>query len=169
VIFAIADVAFASRKEAGGGDDHSCKSEIPSITGRPERPNTGEDSMSRSRMFRTVPMLAATVVLFVAGSAMAHAAAKAHPAAGTITAALSEYKIKLSVSSLEKPGSVTFKVTNVGHIRHDFSINKKTTKLLAPGQSTTLTVKFAKKGSYYYECTVPGHAALGMKGYFKVL
>ena len=41
--------------------------------------------------------------------------------------------------------------------------------LLSPGKSATLTVKFTKKGSYYYECTVPGHAALGMKGYFKVL
>ena len=125
--------------------------------------------MSHSRMFRVVPILAAAAVLSLAGSSIAQAAANAHPAASTITAALSEYKIKLSTNSLKKPGSVTFKVKNVGHIKHDLSINKKTTKLLSPGQSTTLTVKFAKKGSYYYECTVPGHAALGMKGYFKVL
>jgi uncharacterized cupredoxin-like copper-binding protein len=120
-------------------------------------------------MFRIIPILAATAALFAAGSAMAQAAARAHTATATITAALSEYKIKLSTSSLKKPGSVTFKVKNVGHVPHDLSINKKTTKLLSPGQSATLTVTFAKKGSYYYECTVPGHAALGMKGYFKVL
>ena len=125
--------------------------------------------MSRIRIFRVVPMLISFAVLVVIGPSLAQAAARAHQAGGAITAALSEYKIKLSSSSLKKPGSVTFKVTNVGHVAHDLSIDKKTTKLLSPGQSTTLTVKFAKKGSYYYDCTVPGHAALGMKGYFKVL
>ena len=75
----------------------------------------------------------------------------------------------LSTKTLKKPGSVTFKVTNKGHVPHNFQIDKKRTALLSPGKSATLTVKFAKKGSYYYECTVPGHAALGMKGYFKVL
>lgn len=125
--------------------------------------------MPRRHISRLVLTLLSASVLLGAGSSFAYAATKAHPAAGPITAALSEYKIKLSATSLKKPGSVTFKVTNVGHIAHDFSINKKTTKLLQPGRSTTLTVMFAKKGSYYYQCTVPGHAALGMKGYFKVL
>jgi uncharacterized cupredoxin-like copper-binding protein len=125
--------------------------------------------MSYRRLFSIVPMIASAAILFVADSSVAQAAATARPAAGTITVAASEYKFKLSTTSLKKPGSVTFKVTNAGHIAHDFTINKKTTKLLSPGQSTTLVVKFAKKGSYYYECTVPGHAALGMKGYFKVL
>jgi uncharacterized cupredoxin-like copper-binding protein len=114
-------------------------------------------------------MFASAAVLFVAASPLAQATAKAQPAAGTITVAASEFKFKLSATSLAKPGVVTFKVTNMGHVEHDFTINKKTTKLLSPGQSAALTVKFVKKGSYYYECTVPGHAALGMKGYFKVL
>jgi uncharacterized cupredoxin-like copper-binding protein len=125
--------------------------------------------MSHRSMFRVVPMLASAAVLFVPGASMAQAAVKAHPAAGAITVAASEYKFKLSATSLKKPGSVTFKVTNKGHVPHDFSINKKKTPLLSPGKSATLTVKFTKKGSYYYDCTVPGHAALGMKGYFKVL
>jgi uncharacterized cupredoxin-like copper-binding protein len=125
--------------------------------------------MSHRRMFRIVPMFASAAVLFVPGASMAQAAVKAHPAAATITVAASEYKFKLSATSLKAPGSVTFKVTNKGHVPHDFSINKKKTPLLSPGKSATLTVKFAKKGSYYYDCTVPGHAALGMKGYFKVL
>jgi uncharacterized cupredoxin-like copper-binding protein len=125
--------------------------------------------MSHRSMFRVVPMLASAAVLLVPGASMAQAAVKAHPAAGTITVAASEYKFKLSATSVKKPGSVTFKVTNKGHVPHDFSINKKKTALLSPGKSATLTVKFTKKGSYYYDCTVPGHAALGMKGYFKVL
>ena len=125
--------------------------------------------MTYRRIFRVVPMLASATVLFFAGSSIAQAAPKARPAAGPITVAASEYKFVLSSKTLKKPGSVTFKVTNKGHVPHDFSINKKKTPLLSPGKSATLTVKFAKKGSYFYECTVPGQAALGMKGYFKVL
>jgi uncharacterized cupredoxin-like copper-binding protein len=125
--------------------------------------------MSHSRMSRAVPVFASVAVLFAAGSSIAQASAKAHLASGTITVAASEYKFKLSAATLKKPGSVTFKVTNAGHVPHNFKINKKSTALLSPGKSATLTVSFAKKGSYYYECTVPGHAALGMKGYFKVL
>ena len=63
---------------------------------------------------------------------------------------------------------MTFKVTNKGHIAHDFRIDNKTTKLLAPSKSRTLVVKFAKKGNFPYLCTVEGHAELGMKGTFKV-
>jgi uncharacterized cupredoxin-like copper-binding protein len=124
--------------------------------------------MSHRKMFRVVPMLASVAAVAVAGSSIAQGAVKAHPAAGTVTVAASEYKFVLSTKTLKKPGSVTFKVTNKGHVPHNFKINKKATALISPGKSATLTVKFAKKGSYYYECTVPGHAALGMKGYFKV-
>jgi uncharacterized cupredoxin-like copper-binding protein len=125
--------------------------------------------MSHRRMFGVVPMLASAAVLFVPAASIAQAAVKAHPAAAPVTVAASEYKFVLSTKTLKKPGSVTFKVTNKGHVPHDFAINKKKTALLSPGKSATLTVKFTKKGSYYYDCTVPGHAALGMKGYFKVL
>ena len=64
---------------------------------------------------------------------------------------------------------MTFKVTNAGvGLPHDFSINGKKTAQLMPGKSATLTVTFAKAGSYPYPCTVPGHAAGGMKGTLKV-
>ncbi len=63
---------------------------------------------------------------------------------------------------------MTFTVKNAGHIQHDFSIDGKKTALLSPGKSATLTVKFTKAGRYAYKCTVSGHAALGMKGNFKV-
>jgi uncharacterized cupredoxin-like copper-binding protein len=124
--------------------------------------------MSRRIIFRALPALASAAVLFAAGSSMAQAAPEAHAAANTVTVAASEYKFVLSTKTLKKPGSVTFKVTNKGHVPHNFQINKKKTAMLSPGKSTTLTVKFAKKGTYAYECTVPGHAALGMKGKFTV-
>ena len=40
--------------------------------------------------------------------------------------------------------------------------------MLQPGDSAKLTVKFTKAGNYSYVCTVPGHAAAGMKGVFIV-
>jgi uncharacterized cupredoxin-like copper-binding protein len=58
---------------------------------------------------------------------------------------------------------VTFRVKNSGSVAHDFKIAGKQTKLLKRGRSATLTVTL-RKGSYTYQCTVPGHAAGGMKG-----
>jgi uncharacterized cupredoxin-like copper-binding protein len=57
---------------------------------------------------------------------------------------------------------------NKGHVPHDFKINGKKTPLVAPGKSATLKVTFTKARKYPYLCTVPGHAASGMKGTFTV-
>jgi uncharacterized cupredoxin-like copper-binding protein len=119
--------------------------------------------------FRVLPALVSAAVLAVAGSSVAGAAVKAHAAATTkISVKATEYKFALSATSLAKPGTVAFTVKNAGHIAHDFSIDGKKTALLKPGKSATLTVTFSKAGSYAYKCTVSGHAALGMKGTFKV-
>jgi uncharacterized cupredoxin-like copper-binding protein len=64
-------------------------------------------------------------------------------------------------------GKVTFKVTNKGKLKHDFKIAGKKTKLLKHNQTATLTVTLKKGKKYTYLCTVPGHAAAGMKGTFK--
>jgi uncharacterized cupredoxin-like copper-binding protein len=79
-----------------------------------------------------------------------------------------EFKFALSKRSVPKGTTVIFKVTNKGKIEHDFKIGLKKTKLLKPGQSATLKVKFLKKGKIRYLCTVKGHAAVGMKGTFGV-
>ena len=78
----------------------------------------------------------------------------------------SEFSFTLSTKTV-KHGPVTFKVKNSGSITHDFKIDGKMTPMLAPGKSATLTVTLAKAGNYPYECTVPGHAAAGMKGVLK--
>jgi uncharacterized protein (TIGR03437 family) len=96
----------------------------------------------------------------------------------TVTAGKpSELAFNLSKTSKVAAGTITFKVTNAGKVTHDFKIcttpvtsfkanscTGKVTKMLAPGQTTTLTVKLTKSGTYEYLCTVPGHAAAGMKG-----
>jgi uncharacterized cupredoxin-like copper-binding protein len=62
-------------------------------------------------------------------------------------------------------GKTIFKVVNKGALAHDFSIAGKKTKMLRHNQTATLTVTL-KKGKHAYKCTVPGHAAAGMKGVF---
>jgi alcohol dehydrogenase (cytochrome c) len=79
-----------------------------------------------------------------------------------------EFFFRLSTKSAAKPGPVTFVFKNVGHVAHDFKINGRPTPLTQPGKTAKLVVTFKKKGRYPYLCTVPGHAAAGMKGVFTV-
>ncbi|HWB23205.1 MAG TPA: cupredoxin domain-containing protein [Gaiellaceae bacterium] len=106
----------------------------------------------------------ATVVLAWAVPAMA---AHSRTAGTTVTVVGTEFHFALSKTSVPH-GAVTFKFTNKGALPHDFSINGKKTPVINPKASATLTVTFAKAGSYPYLCTVPGHAAGGMKGTLKV-
>lgn len=128
------------------------------------------------------------VVMFGLVSALALAwalPALAHPAktAGTTVSVIagkpSEFAFKLSTKTVAT-GSVTFKLTDQGALPHDFfvcSSNKggsanscsgKGTSTISPGGSATLTIDFKTAGTYEYLCTVPGHAAAGMKGDLKV-
>ena len=91
-----------------------------------------------------------------------------HGAATTIQVTAGEFWFKLSAKTVAKPGPVTFAFKNVGKIPHDFKILGKATPVISPGQSSSLTVRFTKAGSFPYVCTVPGHAAGGMKGVFTV-
>ena len=85
-----------------------------------------------------------------------------------ITVAATEFKFVLSRRSVPVGSTVIFTVVNKGKISHNFKIGGKTTPNLLPGKSAKLTVKFKKKGHYAYLCTIPGHAAAGMKGLFSV-
>src|SRR5262245_8119550 len=109
-----------------------------------------------------VPLAAA------ATAGTAHEAAVAHVASKTVQVSGGEFFFKLSTKTLAKPGAVTFNFKNVGHVLHDFSIKGKKTSLIGPGKTAKLVVKFARKGKYPYLCTVPGHAAAGMRGVFTV-
>ena len=101
----------------------------------------------------------------------------------TVTAGKpSEFSFTLSKKSAPA-GAITFKVTNGGAIPHDFKLCSspkgttkpntcagKSTPMLSPGAMgfKSLIVTLKAKGTYEYMCTVPGHAAGGMKGVFKV-
>jgi uncharacterized cupredoxin-like copper-binding protein len=88
---------------------------------------------------------------------------KTHATTVNVTAGTpTEFHFVLSKKSVPA-GAATFKITNKGKLAHDFKIAGKTSKLVQPGKSTTLKVTL-KKGKNKYLCTVPGHAAAGMKG-----
>ena len=131
---------------------------------------------------RRVPLLISACLAL--GALVAVPAAVAKPALITtinVTAGKpSEFHFILSKSSAKR-GIITFKVVNKGLIPHDFKFCTKAvtnlsansctgrgTKTLSPGQSATLRVTVLLKGTYEYLCTLPAHAASGMKGLIKV-
>jgi uncharacterized cupredoxin-like copper-binding protein len=123
----------------------------------------------RQLTIRSIVVLAAVTV---AGSALVPIASaqtdrQTRASATTIQVKGGEFFFKLSKKSIAKPGKVAFVFKNAGHLSHDFQINGKHTPLLKPGKTATLAVTL-KKGKFTYMCTVPGHAAAGMKGVFTV-
>jgi uncharacterized cupredoxin-like copper-binding protein len=91
--------------------------------------------------------------------------AGARTTATTVTVTAKDFKFVLSRRSAPH-GRVTFKLVNRGKTPHDFKIVGKKTRRLRPEQRTTLTVTLTK-GRHAYVCTVPGHAAAGMRGVFR--
>lgn len=134
-----------------------------------------------------VPLIACVcLVLAAAPAAFAvSGAAKSTKSAKITTISViagkpSEFSFKLSAKTA-KHGVIVFKITNSGQIPHDFKFCSKrssntaantctgrSTQQISPGQSTTLRVSVLVKGTYEYLCTLPAHAASGMKGLFKV-
>jgi len=97
------------------------------------------------------------------GSTAAPAVAASSTATSTaVTVDATEFKFTLTKMQVPH-GTVVFTLVNQGKVSHDFSINGKTSALVAPGKSTTITVSLAA-GKYLYVCTVPGHANAGMEG-----
>jgi uncharacterized cupredoxin-like copper-binding protein len=117
--------------------------------------------MKRMISLAAVFAVAATTVFAVvayAGSTSAQAT--------SVGVTAKEFSFKLTRKSAPH-GKVTFKVTNKGSLKHDFKIAGKATKMLGHGKSASITVTLKKGKKYTYICTVPGHAAAGMKGTFK--
>jgi len=78
-----------------------------------------------------------------------------------------EFSFKLSKMVVRK-GTIVFRVVNRGSLPHDFKIRGKKTRLIAPGKAATLRVSLTKPRRYPYVCTLPGHAAAGMRGILRV-
>ena len=88
--------------------------------------------------------------------------ARTHATGTAVTVTATEFHFKLSKTSVPH-GSVTFTLVNKGHVGHNFKIGGKKTAVIGAGKSAKLTVTLSA-GKAAYLCTVPGHAAAGMKG-----
>jgi uncharacterized cupredoxin-like copper-binding protein len=134
---------------------------------------------------RRKAVLAAVLVLgtglLAAGAEASSAHLSTHKATPTIITVVSgkpsELAFQVSQNSKLPVGTYTFKVTNKGVGFHTFKFcttpvkndskntcTGKVTKTLHPGDTASFTVKITKTGKYEYLCSIPGHAAGGMKG-----
>jgi uncharacterized cupredoxin-like copper-binding protein len=119
-------------------------------------------------MKRIIPLLvlgALGAALFLAFSPFAGARTSKASATTVTVTAKDTFRFTLSRKSAPH-GKTVFKLINKGRLKHDFWIAGKKTKQLGHNKTATLTVVL-KKGKHPYKCTVPGHAAAGMKGVFK--
>src|SRR5712691_1314418 len=108
------------------------------------------------RLSLAARLMSAAALLAVLGIVAAPAlGARTHAATAAVTVTASEFKFKLSKTSVPH-GTVVFTVVNKGKLSHDFKISGKKTPLVSPGKRAKLTVTF-KKGKIKYICTVAGH------------
>ena len=117
-------------------------------------------------MKRIITLVAALAVAATTFAVVAYGGSSQANAPTVKVTAKDTFRFGLSRKSAPH-GKVTFKVTNKGRLKHDFKIAGKKTKLLGHNKTATLTVTLKKGKKYMYLCTVPGHAAAGMKGTFK--
>ncbi len=108
------------------------------------------------KQLRTIAAVAAIgAAVGVAGPALA-----AKPVTVSVSTT-SGLKFTGMPSSL-KAGTYTFKYTNSSGMGHNLKVGTVSTPTFTKGtKSITVTLK---KGTVKYLCTVPGHAAAGMKG-----
>ena len=115
--------------------------------------------------FRKGSLLVALTALVALVASVSALGGPSSTAATTVDVTLGkpgEFRITVSKKTIVK-GATTFKVVNKGGLSHDFKIAGKKTVTLKTGKTDTLKATL-KKGTYQYMCTLPGHAAGGMKG-----
>jgi uncharacterized cupredoxin-like copper-binding protein len=122
--------------------------------------------MRRIALLAAVTAVIATVVVAIATDKPPWASTDRNGRT-TIHVKGGEFWFKLSAKSAPR-GTVTFVFKNVGMVAHDLKINGEKTPPVQPGKTFKLVVKFTKAGKYPYSCTIPGHAAAGMKGTFTI-
>lgn len=115
---------------------------------------------------RRLPLaLAGLVMLAALGLSIPFALARGE-ATAKLTVNASDYKFKPNRPAVAG-GTLVITLVNKGKVSHDLRVAGKKTRLVAPGGKATLRVKL-KAGRYKFICTVPGHAALGMRGVLTV-
>ncbi len=123
-----------------------------------------------------VPLVAVVGLLLLTACSSSANTSAARPAGAGSTAAPQMVTVQASDSLKFDPSSVTVKagqpvqltLSNTGQMQHDWSLDQgaaQPVKIVAnAGQSATGTFTIDRPGTYTFICSVPGHAAAGMKG-----
>lgn len=110
-----------------------------------------------------VPAAAVAAALVAVSIAVASGPSASNVRTTVVRVSMYEMDFKLS-KRVVRPGWVVFKVVNSGKLEHDFRLNGKGTPMLGAGERATLKVRFPKRGTFTFLCTVEGHAGAGMIG-----
>lgn len=91
----------------------------------------------------------------------------AGPPTSDLRIGLIDYSFQLSAGTL-RPGRVTVTATDAGSSQHDVLMTQDgreigRSRVLSPGQQQTFTVQVAPGEKVKLVCTLPGHAAMGMR------
>ena len=88
------------------------------------------------------------------------------PAAADNTVSMEAGNFYFKPKDVTIPAStpVTFKISNVAQIPHNFSIDNLAISVALPPGKTTDVVVNAPAGTYQFYCNLPGHRAAGMEG-----
>jgi plastocyanin len=123
--------------------------------------------------------LTTTIALLAVLPALASSSTLRASTIGVTVKKSNDFRFLLS-KTVVAHGVVTFKFANQGSLSHNFKLcssNKggtlnacagKGTPTISGGGRATLKLTLKKPGRYEYLCTVPGHAAAGMKGLITV-
>ncbi len=107
-------------------------------------------------------VFASLVVSALAAATLLVPLASGAPAAKYTVTAI-DFKFR-NMPKTASPGTHNFTLVNKGGQAHDLKLAGKKTKILKTGQRASITVALKPGTTYAFLCTVPGHAALGMKG-----
>lgn len=119
-------------------------------------------------MRRVVVLLATASAALSACALLPGSTVAASSKTVTVRVEARDFSFALSRRSVPAGSTVRFVVHNRGSTEHDFVVKSRRSRLLQPGQSQSIAVRFAKKGTFRFLCSVPGHARLGMRGLFGV-
>jgi plastocyanin len=117
-----------------------------------------------------VPSILSGAVVVLACATFAACGGSSKASAPTKTATNGEitveaFDIHFDVGEIKaSPGPLKVTLDNKGAIEHDFKINGTPLHLHANGGKSATGTVTLEKGTYDFECTVPGHAGQGMKG-----
>jgi plastocyanin len=79
-----------------------------------------------------------------------------------------DFRLDPSSLSIDRPGTVRFRVTNDGKTVHALEVEapdgEVETENIQPGKSATLVAELGESGSFVMYCPVGNHRELGMEG-----